>query len=156
MITIEIRNDKVHPGDRIAGRVTWNDSGGKHPRKIEVACRWRVEGRRAKHKTEVDSVVENNTESRSQVVINFDFAVPADSPLTYSGKLFSFVWEIVATADLPWAIDETVAKVFTVVPAVWTNDEYMKILEMNDEDEDEDYDDEDVTGPSPETGPEVR
>jgi hypothetical protein len=156
MITIEFKSDKVRIGERIAGRVVWNHSGGKHPRKIEVTCRWRVEGRRAKEKSEVDSVVENNTESRSQVVIDFDFHVPPEGPLTYAGKLFAFVWEIVATADMPWAIDETAAKVFTVAPAVWTNDEYMKWLETEADDyDDDDDDDDDVTEPSTETDREV-
>jgi hypothetical protein len=136
MIRIEMKNDAVAVGERVAGQVVWSSQGGKQPRKIEVFCRWRLEGKQ-KAETLVDSATEEQIESRSQVVLPFDFEVPFVDPVSYDGKLFRIIWEIVATADLPFAKDEVETKVITVTPAAWTAEEYRQWHEEDLDDEDE-------------------
>jgi len=123
MMRIDVKSDQVTIGGRVKGQVTWNADGGKEPRKIEVVLRRRFEGKRTDD-SEVQSASEENAGSRSQIVLSFDFEVPADEPPTYRGKLISIVWEIVATADLPWAVDLHETKVINVTVPVWTAEQY--------------------------------
>jgi len=149
MMRIDVRSDQVTIGGRVKGQVTWNADGGKEPRKIEVVWRRRFEGKKNDDSV-VHSTSEDNTGSRSQIVVPFDFEVPADEPPTYRGKLISIVWEIVATADLPWAVDQHETKVINVTVPVWTAEQYRQSFDETDDDDD------DVTEPSSETDPEER
>ena len=58
-------------------------------------------------------------------------------PVSYDGKLFRVVWEIVATVDLPFAADEKETRVFTVKPAAWTEEQYRRWEEGLDEDDED-------------------
>jgi len=137
MIRVELKNDRLAVGERVAGQAVWNSSGSKQPRKIEVICRWRIEGKK-KAESLLDSATEENIEGRAQVAVPFDFKVPFAGPVSYDGKLFRVVWEIVANVDLPFATDETDTKVITVTPAVWTAEQYRQWCEHEwDEEEDE-------------------
>src|SRR5262249_34673677 len=109
-IRIELEHDSVLNGEKIAGRVEWM-SGGKEPRKIEAVCQWRVKGRANWMTKVVQRQVEKNIGSRTQITIPFEFQIPL-TPLSYDGRYFSIVWEIVATADLPFAFDEEERKAF--------------------------------------------
>ena len=64
----------------------------------------------------------------------FDFTIPLTGPLSYDGKLFRVVWEVVGRADLPFAIDEVETKAFTVMPRPWNPDDWK---ELDEEDEEE-------------------
>jgi hypothetical protein len=123
MIRIDLKSDRVTLGGRISGQATWNSDGGKQPRSIEVHWRRRFEGKRDAESI-IDDASETNTEARSQIVVPFDFAVPTDEPPTYSGRLVTVIWEIVATADLPWATDEKATTVVNVTVPVWTAEQY--------------------------------
>jgi len=138
-IRIELEKDSVLNGESVRGRAEWV-SGGKEPRKIEVVCRWRIAGKGNRHKELVDTKVEENIASRNQISIPFDFQLPL-SPLSYEGELFSIIWEIVATADLPFAFDEEESKTFTVRPRPYDREEFEKI-EDGDYDEEDEEDDE--------------
>ena len=138
-IRIELEKDSVLNGESVRGRAEWV-SGGKEPRKIEVVCRWRIAGKGNKHKELVDTKVEENIASRNQISIPFDFQLPL-SPLSYEGEQFSIIWEIVATADLPFAFDEEESKTFTVRPRPYDREEFEKI-EDGDYDEEDEEDDE--------------
>jgi len=138
-IRIELEKDSVLNGESVRGGAQWV-SGGKEPRKIEVVCRWRIAGKGNKHKELVDTKVEENIASRNQISIPFDFQLPL-SPLSYEGEQFSIIWEIVATADLPFAFDEEESKTFTVRPRPYDREEFEKI-EDGDYDEEDEEDDE--------------
>ena len=133
MIRIALSESKVRNGERVKGTVTWEAEGAKTPRKIEVACRWRVEGR-GRTREEIVSSFESHDS-----VIPFDFEVPKEGPLTYDGTLLRIAWEIAAEADLPMAIDQRAAAPFTVVARPWEPKEW----EEPDEDDEEDVDDKD-------------
>ena len=135
---IDLERDSVLNGESIRGRAEWVSSG-KEPRKIEVSCRWRIAGRANKHEDVVGSEVEENLGSRSQVTIPFEFKIPIAGPLSYEGQQFSVIWEIVATADLPYAFDEEEKKTFTVKPRVFVKEEFAE----DEDDDDDDDDDED-------------
>src|SRR3954471_9216368 len=90
MIRIDLKSDRITLGGRVAGQAIWNSDGGKQPRSIEVKWRRRFEGKKTTEHV-LDSAEETNTESRSQIVVPFDFEVPMDEPPSYNGKLVSIV-----------------------------------------------------------------
>jgi hypothetical protein len=145
-IRIELEHDSVLNGDSVRGRAEWI-SAGKEPRKIEVVCRWRIAGRANKEDQIIEMKIEDNIASRNQITIPFEFDIPIAGPLSYEGKQFSIIWEIVVTADLPFAFDDEEAKVFTVRPRPYDREEFARLEEEEeqedgDEDEDEDEDEE--------------
>jgi hypothetical protein len=111
MIRIALSEQKVKNGERVKGSVTFE--GSKAPRKIEVICRWRIEGKGRSHEEVVD-----RSESEA-MTIPFDFAIPREGPLSYDGQLLRIIWEIAADADIAMAFDEHEAVAFTVVPRKW-------------------------------------
>ena len=116
MIRIALSEQKVRNGEHLKGTVTFE--GSKTPRKIEVACRWRIEGRGRSREEVVGS-----TESQAMTV-PFDFEIPKEGPLTYDGKLLRIIWEVAANADLPMARDESDVATFTVVARRWDASEW--------------------------------
>jgi len=133
MIRVEFSQEKVRNGDSLTGRVVWTASGKKQPRKIEAICRWRIEGKGRKKETIVDQELGLDVESRSEVSVPFDFTIPLYGPLSYDGKLFRVIWQVVGRADLPFAIDEVETKVFTVVPRPWNPDDWKELEEEHEE-----------------------
>ena len=133
MIRVEFSQEKVRNGDSLTGRVVWTASGKKQPRKIEAICRWRIEGKGRRKETIVDQELGLDVGSRTEVSVPFDFTIPLPGPLSYDGKLFRVIWEIVGRADLPFAIDEVETKVFTVVPRPWNPDDWKELDEENEE-----------------------
>jgi hypothetical protein len=127
MIRIELSGQTVRNGEHLKGSVTWSAEGGKTPRKMEVVCRWRIEGRGRSREEIVDSAESSGT------VIPFDFEIPKEGPLSYDGQLLRIIWEIVASADIPMARDQTEVVVFTVVARKWDPAEW---VETDDEDDD--------------------
>jgi hypothetical protein len=134
-IRVDLERDSVLNGESVRGRVEWVSSG-KEPRKIEVVCRWRIAGRANKNEQIIQTKTEENMASRSQITIPFDFPISIGGPLSYEGKQFSIIWEIVATADLPFAFDEEETKAFTVRPRPYDREEFAR-LEDGDDDEEE-------------------
>src|SRR5947207_15034989 len=45
MIRVDLAQERVHNGEHLTGTMTWRAESAKVPRKLEVACRWRVEGK---------------------------------------------------------------------------------------------------------------
>lgn len=146
-IRVVLERDSVLNGENVRGRAEWVSSSNKEPRKIEIVCRWRTTGRANKTVQVLGTKTEDNIGSRKQVTIPFEFAIPIDGPLSYEGKQFGIVWEIIANVDLPMAFDEDETKVFTVRPRPYDREEFTPEDEEDDEDydedEDEDEDDED-------------
>jgi hypothetical protein len=135
-IRIDLDKDSVLNGENVRGRAEWV-SGGKEPRKIEVVCRWRITGRANKNVEVIETKIEDNIAARNQITIPFEFPISISGPLSYEGKQFNIVWEIVATVDLPMAFDEEETKVFTVRPRPYDAEEFAR---LEDEEDDEDYD----------------
>jgi hypothetical protein len=137
MIRVELSQEKSLNGDSLTGRVVWTASGKKQPRKIEAICRWRIEGKGRRKETIVDQELALDVDSRTEVSVPFDFDIPLHGPLSYDGKLFRVIWEIVGRADLPFAIDEVETKAFTVLPRPWNPEEWK---ELDEEEELEEVD----------------
>jgi hypothetical protein len=135
-IRIDLERDSVLNGDSIRGRAEWVSSG-KEPRKIEVVCRWRITGRANKNVEVIETKTEDNIAARNQITIPFEFPISIAGPLSYEGKQFNIVWEIVATVDLPMAFDEEETKTFTVRPRPYDAEEFAR---LEDDEDDEDYD----------------
>ena len=156
MIRIDLDTTEVVPGARVKGRVLWTSDGGKQAKRIEVVWQRRISGK-AKSTTEIDSAEIDVAEGQSQVSLPFDFAVDPEAALSYAGKTFQLAWEIVATADIPWAPDPSATSEIKVRPATWSLEQFEKwsadrLLE-EEGDDDEDDDDEDVSESTPETRP---
>ncbi len=134
MIRIDLSEPTVKNGERVKGSVSWRADGSKTPRAIEVVCRWRTSGK-ADREHEIESV--NVSSPPSEVVIPFDFSIPIDGPLSYSGTLIRITWEIAVNVDLPMARDEHEVKTFDVVARRWDAKEW---AEEDAEDLDEDLD----------------
>jgi hypothetical protein len=132
MIRIELTQDEVLNGEHVRGKAEWN-SDGKEARKLEVLCRWRIEGRGRKREEIID--LEIDVAPGPHVTIPFDFAIPLLGPLSYDGKLFRIVWEIVVRADLPLAFDAEEAKPFTVRPRRYVPEEFGGSDDEEDEDD---------------------
>jgi hypothetical protein len=139
MIRLELSQETVRTGEQVAGSASWSSSGGKAPNSFEVICRWRVEGKGRRKEQFIDRATGGN-----QVAFNFE--IPLQGPLSYEGKLFRVVWEIVARADIPWARDEEEVKSFLVRPRPWSEEEWKVMEEVDAEDED-DTEDEDEADP---------
>jgi hypothetical protein len=131
MIRIELEQEAIVNGDHLRGHAQWN-SEGKQARKLEVLCRWRVEGKGRKHEEIVD--LEIDVAPGPEVTIPFDFEIPLLGPLSYDGKLFRIVWEIMVRADLPLAFDAEETKPFTVRPRPYDPEEF---AQLDEEDEDD-------------------
>lgn len=116
MIRIELAEPTVRNGERLKGRVAWE--GSKTPRRIEVVCRWRIEGR-GRGREEVIDRAESEATS-----VPFDFEIPKEGPLTYDGTLLRIIWEVAAEADIPRGRDEEAVTVFTVVARKWNPEEW--------------------------------
>lgn len=140
-IRIDLERDSVLNGDSVRGRAEWVSSG-KEPRKIEVECRWRITGRANKHVEVIETMIEDNIAARNQITIPFDFPISISEPLSYEGKQFGIVWEIVATVDLPMAFDEEETKTFTVRPRPYDAEEFARLEdeEYGEDDEDDEED----------------
>lgn len=136
MIQIKLENEEVRAGERLRGQALWTSDGGKQPRKIEVSCQWRIEGKGRPKREVVDEAVEHDVAARSQVTVPLDFGIPSLGPLSYEGKLLSIVWEVVARVDLPFALDQIETKQFRVTAGIWQP-------EWDLDEEDEDFEDED-------------
>ena len=132
MIRLELSQESVHNGEQITGHAAWSSSGGKEPRHLQVICRWRIEGK-TRRKEEVIDKASGGHE------VAFNFQIPLEGPVSYDGKLFRIVWEIVATADIPFALDEEEVKSFLVHPRPWNAEEW------KEEEEDEEEEDDDTT-----------
>jgi hypothetical protein len=135
MIQIKLEGQQVRAGERLRGQALWNSSGSKQPRKIEVTCQWRIEGKGRAKKEVVERTLEPDIRDRTQVTVPFDFAISTLGPLSYEGKLLSIIWEVVARVDLPFAVDEVETKTFRVTPGEWQPDLFP--------DDEEDLEDED-------------
>lgn len=133
MIRVKLEKEEVLNGEPLRGQAEWT-SEGKEPRKIEVTCRWRIEGKGRRAEELVDLEIEANMAARQQITIPFEFVIPVLGPLTYDGKLFRVVWEIVANADMPFALDERDIKSFIVRPRRYDAEEFAR---MRDEEEKE-------------------
>ena len=116
MIRIALAEQKLRNGEHLKGNVAFE--GSKTPRKLEVVCRWRIEGKGRSREEVV-----GNAESQGTVV-SFDFEIPKEGPLTYDGKLLRIIWEVAANADLPMARDDNDVATFTVVARRWDASEW--------------------------------
>ena len=134
MIRLELSQESVHTGERVTGHASWSSSGGKAPHNFRVICRWRIEGKGRRKEEVIDRAAGGN-----QVAFNFE--IPLSGPLSYDGKLFRIVWEIVANADIPWARDEEEVKSFLVRPRAWNAEEWKELEEVDENDDDDDEDD---------------
>ena len=130
MIRLELSQESVHNGEHVTGHAAWSSSGGKEPRNVHVICRWRIEGK-ARRKEEVIDKASGGHD------VTFNFKIPRDGPVSYDGKLFRIVWEIVARADIPFALDEEEVKSFSVRPRPWNEKEWREEEEDDDEEEDD-------------------
>lgn len=137
MIGVRLTSAEVQTGEVVTGEAVWNSEGDKKPRRLEVVCRWRIEGK-VKNEEEVGRAEEVEIGARSQAAVRFEFRIPFYGPLTYDGRLFRVVWEIIARADIAFARDEVDTKVFTVKPCPWDPETW------SEDDLDEDFDDEDL------------
>ncbi len=134
MIRIDLAQDEIRNGEHLRGRAQWN-SEGKEARKLEVLCRWRIEGKGSKHEEIIDLEIE--VVPAPQTTIPFDFEIPMVGPLSYDGKLFRIVWEIVVRADLPLAFDPEEIKPFTVRPRPYVPEDFEEPEDEEDEEEGE-------------------
>lgn len=116
-VRIDLPADPVTNGDELRGQAHWQ-SAGKQPRSIVVRCRWRVEGKRCNYEHIIDEHVEQEIGARTEMAIPFHFKIPLEGPLSYHGKLFDIVWDIVVRVGpfasvAPWNSEQE-TKLFTV------------------------------------------
>jgi len=135
MIRIALSPETLRNGGRISGNATWRADGTKTPRKIDVICRWRVEGKGKMREEIIDRV--ERADVATEAVIPFEFDIPHHGPLSYDGKLLRIIWEVAVDVDLPMAFDEHQAQTFTVVARKWDPEEWKEGEEQDEEDEEE-------------------
>lgn len=134
MVRIELDRKELRTDERLRGSAVWQSGGGKNPRKIEVQWRWRVVKPGQDRVEVVDNTVIMEVGDRSQVTVPFDFEIPAEGPLSYSGTLFSIVWEVFVNADLPWARDESETAIVKVSPKRFVPEEWGSSGDERDDD----------------------
>ena len=137
MIRVDLAQERVHNGEHLTGTMTWRAESAKVPRKLEVACRWRVAGKGRSREEVVGVLREEEIGSRTEVSMPLEFAIPMLGPLTYDGKLFRIIWEVAAFADLPMARDEQTVVTFVVAPREWDPKDFEEVYEDGEKDEEE-------------------
>lgn len=107
MIQLDLRTPEAETGGTVAGTVSWS-AEGRAPEAIEVALRYRTEGRGtedsrrvAEQRHELDAAGFG-----SLPTISFRLDVPPEGPVSYDGDLIRVIWEVTARLDIPWARDE--------------------------------------------------
>ena len=145
MIHIDLTADSLNNGEELRGQAHWQ-SAGKEPRNILIRCRWRIEGKGCAHEHIVDEYVEHEIGTRTEMAIPFHFKIPLEGPLSYEGKLFHIVWEIVVRVGpfafvAPWSSHEQETKLFTVKARRYDPAEYADEDGEDDEEDEEDEED---------------
>jgi len=127
IIRLEVSQESVHNGEHVTGHASWSSTSGKEPRNFRVICRWRIEGKGRRKEEVVDKASGAHD-------VAFNFEIPLHGPLSYDGQLFRIVWEVVASADIPFALwGEEEKKVFTVLARPWNEEEWKEEEEEDDE-----------------------
>lgn len=111
-LTVQLREDPtIVVGQPIRGAVTvdCSDKGGRCDG-LTVRAQWRTHGRGNVRTGEGPTVELFRGEWRQGDQASYEFELPGvDGPLTYHGTELNVDWEVVATADIPWAIDPKAA-----------------------------------------------
>jgi hypothetical protein len=141
MMRLELKSKEARPGEKVSGQALWSADKGKSPRKIVVAMRWVLQGKGWTEETVVEMVVEKDLATKTEVVMPFEWEVPAVGPTTYEGRLFRIDWSVIARAHLPAVFDDTATANLIVVPGAWSSERLRSFekppqKERNDE---EDY-----------------
>ena len=106
MITLEIEETELQPGDQIKARAAWQMSSV--PESIEFHLLWHTKG---KGTEDIEIVETTNIQVHDRAGYHeVQFQLP-NQPYSFSGKLISLIWGLEMIVD-----DEFLRKEFTLSP----------------------------------------
>lgn len=121
MIDLRLEQSQIVPSHTLSGEFTWQpDKPDKEPKSADVSLLWFTEGRGTR---DSQVVAEQKFEPErllkyGQRPFQFQFNVPYDAPLTYSGHLFRLIWEVEVQIAFPglFSSKDRISQVIRVVP----------------------------------------
>lgn len=118
MIQIRFENETVELGNEIVGQVSVSPNRKQLPKEIEIAAKWRTEGRGERDRGTVGTLspeLENLTWLTRQQ-FPFRFTIPDNVPISYDGDLIRFLWEVEVKLKFGWLKSQTEMAAFRVLP----------------------------------------
>ncbi|MBW3563144.1 MAG: sporulation protein [Acidobacteria bacterium] len=105
------------PGETVRGIIDVRIDKDVRCDGLEVGLRWRTHGRgnSVTERIVFETLFEGEWTAGTVFRRPFAFEFPA-GPYTYHGTLLNVVWEVYATADIPWAIDPRVEEEVVLRP----------------------------------------
>jgi hypothetical protein len=99
------RPETIRPGDEFQGEVVVKVDAACRCDGLKLAAEWRTSGKGnpASGQTESQTLFTGQWEP-GEHRYRFTYRAPV-GPLTYEGELLQIRWSLLATADIPWAID---------------------------------------------------
>jgi len=111
MISIELKQTQVSPGQILRGDCYWQTNSDKEFQPATLKIGWRTEGRGNVDKDQFSQKIK----LASLVSVPFDYEIPLNGPLSYDGQLIRIIWEVAVEIDQFWFGGEKEEKVFRVV-----------------------------------------
>ena len=99
--------DGVAIGGSLRGRMTVRAVKAVEAKGFEVVLRWVTDGPGNKDAAVISrqAYPPERMEEGRELSLPFEFRIPDEGPITYAGKYVKVNWELMGTADVPWAID---------------------------------------------------
>lgn len=118
------RPENVQPGDEFEGEVVVKIDGVCRCDGLTIAAEWRTTGKGNAATGKADEQTLFKGEWQSGVHrYRFKCRAPV-GPLTYAGEFLNIHWDLVARADIPWALDPKAAAPFVLNAAPAENAPY--------------------------------
>lgn len=118
-LTLQLHDGKntFRPGETVNGTIQVRIDKDVRCDGLEVGLRWRTHGRgnTASETIVFETLFQGEWTAGTVFQRPFAFEFPA-GPYTYHGNLLNVVWEVYATADIPWAIDPRVEEEVALRP----------------------------------------
>ncbi len=111
MISIELKQNQVSPGQILRGDCYWQTNSDKEFQPATLKIGWRTEGRGSVDKDQFSQKIK----LASLVSVPFEYEIPLNGPLSYDGQLIRIIWEVVVQTDQFLFGGEKGEKVFRVV-----------------------------------------
>jgi hypothetical protein len=95
MISIELKQTQISPGQMLRGDCYWQTNSDKEFQPATLKIGWRTEGRGNVDKDQFSQKIK----LASLVSVPFEYEIPLNGPLSYDGQLIRIIWEVVVQTD---------------------------------------------------------
>ena len=112
---------RYEPGSALSGRAVFTPKAETTVNGVSLSVRWKTRGKGDDSSGEIWSKTEEIPEGSRVVEAGRTVSWPfrcqlPESPWSYTGKVFSIVWEVGVRLDVSWAVDPHAVREFTLHP----------------------------------------